>query len=271
MLGKLLKNEMKATGRTLWPIYIGILLFAFINRFFAMNSSYDNTVLYTLFERISAVAYGFLLFGLVLVSIIIIVQRFYKNLLGDEGYLMFTLPVKTSQLIFSKIIAATCWIFISTIVAEISSLIILADWSSFVEFFRLLGINWHEIVAYSTELFGVPFWLAVIEFLAIAIISTFSGLLMIYAAISFGHLFKKHRLLAAFIGFFIFSILMTFVIIFLFTIPAVLETFETLVYSESPGGIVQAVMVFLLLYSSVFGVLYYFITHRVLNRKLNLE
>ena len=33
---------------------------------------------------------------------VVTIQRFYKGLLGQEGYLMFTLPVKNWQLVFSK-------------------------------------------------------------------------------------------------------------------------------------------------------------------------
>ena len=38
------------------------------------------------------------------VSVMTIVTRFTRNLLGREGYLMHTLPVTESQLILSKLI-----------------------------------------------------------------------------------------------------------------------------------------------------------------------
>ena len=36
------------------------------------------------------------------ITLILTIQRFYKNLLTDEGYLMFTLPVSTGRLIWSQ-------------------------------------------------------------------------------------------------------------------------------------------------------------------------
>ncbi len=45
-----------------------------------------------------------------------IVLRFHKNLYSNEGYLMFTLPVKPQMLLASKTIVAFSWIIISFIV-----------------------------------------------------------------------------------------------------------------------------------------------------------
>ena len=45
-------------------------------------------VLFALFAVLAA----FALLAMLAVIVIVAVQRFYKNLLGDEGYLMFTLP-----------------------------------------------------------------------------------------------------------------------------------------------------------------------------------
>lgn len=50
-------------------------------------------------------------------TIVVTIQRFRKNLLGDEGYLMFTLPVSTSSLILSKCITALIYAVLSFIVA----------------------------------------------------------------------------------------------------------------------------------------------------------
>lgn len=42
------------------------------------------------------------LFGTVVINIV----RFYKNLVTDEGYLTFTLPVSSKQIIASKLISS---------------------------------------------------------------------------------------------------------------------------------------------------------------------
>ena len=43
---------------------------------------------------VMAIMYGMVIIAAFVITLIVIIQRFYKNLLTDEGYLMFTLPVK---------------------------------------------------------------------------------------------------------------------------------------------------------------------------------
>ena len=70
------------------------------------------------------VAYVISIVASLAVTFILIILRFYKNLMSEEGYLMFTLPVKTSQLINSKLIVSIFWCLTSILVV-ISSLLIL--------------------------------------------------------------------------------------------------------------------------------------------------
>ena len=99
MLSKLMKYEFKATGRTLLPLYGALLGFALINRIL-FRGSLDETINETfgtignIANFISVFAYGCTMAAVFVVTFFVIVQRFYKNILGDEGYLMNTLPVK---------------------------------------------------------------------------------------------------------------------------------------------------------------------------------
>ena len=69
---------------------------------------------------ISMAAYGITMAAVIIVTFIIIIQRFYKNLLCDEGYLMNTLPVSVWKNITSKLIVATVWNIVSLGVALVS-------------------------------------------------------------------------------------------------------------------------------------------------------
>ena len=44
-------------------------------------------------------------------ALVVMVSRFYRNLLKSEGYLMFTLPVSVHELIWSKLIVSLVWFF----------------------------------------------------------------------------------------------------------------------------------------------------------------
>ena len=45
----------------------------------------------------------------IFIALFIVMQRYYKNFFSDEGYLTFTLPVKTGHLLGSKVISAVLW------------------------------------------------------------------------------------------------------------------------------------------------------------------
>lgn len=53
--------------------------------------------------------------ALFVLTMIVIIQRFYKGLLCDEGYLMFTLPVKPWQLIATKWHGGACDVRLSAV------------------------------------------------------------------------------------------------------------------------------------------------------------
>jgi hypothetical protein len=71
-------------------------------------------------------------------TLIVLIQRFYKNLLGDEGYLMFTLPVQSWSHILSKLAVSMLWTVVSGGVALCSILFISSNNISTPEFYKEL-------------------------------------------------------------------------------------------------------------------------------------
>lgn len=51
--------------------------------------------------------------GLMITAVVVTIQRFYKNLLGDEGYLMFALPATPAQHLAAKLTVSVGWTFAS--------------------------------------------------------------------------------------------------------------------------------------------------------------
>ena len=115
MLKKLLKYEIRATARLFLPVFGAILLLAILNNiFFNFNDIPDFAAVLTM------MLYVILIIALFVLVYVVMIQRFYKNLLRDEGYLMFTLPVRTWQLIASKLIVSIMWLAICTFVTVLS-------------------------------------------------------------------------------------------------------------------------------------------------------
>ena len=118
---KLLKYEWKACARTCLPLYGAIILVALINHLLYSEAVPD--LLFGIPAAIMSMLYAVIFAAVFVATAVILVQRFYKSLLG-EGYLMFTLPVSVTQHIFSKAIIAVAMCFLSCLVAFLSILLL---------------------------------------------------------------------------------------------------------------------------------------------------
>ena len=103
MLGKLIKYEFKATGRTMLLLIAAVLVLAALSGMSVILLDRETSygILQAIFVLI-LIAFFACIFALGVMALAMMIERFYKNLLGSEGYLMFTLPVSTSSLIASK-------------------------------------------------------------------------------------------------------------------------------------------------------------------------
>lgn len=105
MLGKLLKNEFIATGRIMGALYAVVaVIMAYVlgSYYIAKDTATTGQMLgITVLLLISSCSF--------ILTIVVMITNFQKSLYGDQGYLSFTLPVKGSMLLISKIITSTVW------------------------------------------------------------------------------------------------------------------------------------------------------------------
>jgi len=59
--------------------------------------------------HVMVMLWSFIIFGVIIVSIIQIFQFYKENFFGDAGYLMLTLPVSRGSLLVSKVIVSMLW------------------------------------------------------------------------------------------------------------------------------------------------------------------
>ena len=198
MLKKLLKYEFMSTGRVFGLCYVGVLAAAFLLRLLgalAWDHSADHTAIEMLLPMadiaagVSSLLYGGMVAAVIVVTFVFILQRFYKNLLGGEGYLMQTLPVTPRQLIFSKLIAAIVWTVLSSIVVIFSVFVLAMTGEMFGSFISGLG----EMIRWYHEMFSMPLLLVAFEMILVGVASIASSVLQIYAAIMIGHQAAKHK------------------------------------------------------------------------------
>lgn len=209
MLGKLLKYEFKDTARIIPLFYLTVLIFA------GMTISAIQLGIDWIRELSSIIL---LLLGIVMIIItfVIIVMRFYRNLYSNEGYLMFTLPVKPQQLLASKTIAAFAWVIMSYMVF-IGALCI-----SVYGF----GVRWDDFTVLFDLLRDYGFQNLVYLLISIILISTLYLLAQIFFAITAANLpvFHKMGIASAFLVFIAINVILQIVgAIFTIFIPLSVE------------------------------------------------
>lgn len=266
MLSRLLKYEIKATGRIFLPIFLALLMFAGITRFFsAVGPEQWDTPAF-----IIMVIYIMIMAGMFVMTFIMMIQRFYKNLLTDEGYLMLTLPVKPWKHIVSKLLVSMMWIVISGIAAFISILMIALQKGDLTKISAELSALYHQAFNY----LGASLYLLSIELIIVLLIALASGILIVYASIAIGHLFNRHKLLASFGAFIVLSTLSQI----FYTLIALIHGstyFPTIHVSAgdfiSRQPLIQGLMVYGIISSVLLCAAYFTITNYILSKRLNLE
>ena len=198
MFGKLMKYEMKSLTRGLLPLYGAILAVAVINRVLMGISFDDRNGLPVI---IAMMVYFGLCVAVGVVTIMAVVQRFYKGLLCDEGYLMHTLPVRPVELVLSKLTGATVMTILSGVVGVVSVLILMSVGLNFVDFF---AVDWFG--GFRDLFRNFPSWpLAVLECLLVGLFCVTGQIAQLYAAMALGHLSNKHRVAMSFVWYLVIS------------------------------------------------------------------
>lgn len=194
MLRKLIKHEFRATARVMGPLFLIILVLA-LTANLSLHFLLDAHGFFpNLMGGLLLFAFGIGMAALVIISIVLMVERFRANLMGDEGYVMFTLPVSGHQLVWSKIIVSTVW-FIATVLVEALAMLVcffnldlLREIFSSAFFLRAL-----ETIKALVAEFGLNLPLMATELIVLALLFCTVLCLEFYAAIALGHSFANHK------------------------------------------------------------------------------
>ena len=105
MVKKLIKHEFIAYSRSLLPIELALIGIAIVLRFIQFFE--NQTTGYSILFGSAIFAFCAAIVVCLVMTFIVAIQRYYKNLFKSEGYLTLTLPVTHSQHIFTKKIDKT--------------------------------------------------------------------------------------------------------------------------------------------------------------------
>ena len=274
MLRKLMKHEFRATGRVLLPLF-GILLLAALAARFSVGFLLETDSWFlNLVGSLLTLAFFLAILAVCLMALITMVNRFRTNLLGDEGYIMFTLPASVHQQIWSKLIVSTVWFAATVLVIILACCITAFDIRFMGELWREMKNIVHAVIQYNhmdVVANGAAFAL---EALILCILGSVSFCLRAYSAMAIGFSRPNHKGLfsvAAYIGIGVVLQILGGIVISLLND----SWFHRLLLGWEPNVSVVAGMHLgmwlLILLEIIYAAVFYFLTVYFLQKHLNLE
>lgn len=222
MLKKLIKYEWKNTSKVCLMLLLavgittlmGILIFqAPMWKSLTSDVGGSDTMgelVLNLVSLCSIFLYVILLVGAIYAVFIYLIVRFYKSMYKSEGYLLHTLPVTKHQILISKILVSTLWVYLVYIAMIVSvGIFLLAMMCSvtgesvtsvirhFSDFYNEADILFWRLGLSSNIGFSV-FWVLAFFNMLLSIPST---LIILFGATSLGQLASKNRVLMAVVSY----------------------------------------------------------------------
>lgn len=274
MLRKLIKYEFRATARVMLPLYLVTIVLALLTRGASLWT--QQVTFYGLGESVLGLLAGLIVIGFILalvatfvVAVVLAVVRFRNNLLTDEGYVMFTLPVSPHSLVCAKLIVSAVW-FLGAVVIDVVALVsLVAD----VAMFQEMGRVFQEVVDNLTAYYLGNGVLFLVELVVLFLVGCAVTCLTFYTPLAIGHSFAQHKMLLSVAFFFAIVVVMNLVsgTAMIAGLPALDHLSFWASGNLSPEGLVHGMMWGLIAVEAVYGVVLYCITIRMLHRHLNLE
>lgn len=272
MLKKLLKYEFAATGRYLLPL-LGVLIMMSIAAGLSIRllGSDRSSRVAAVFAAIFVVLFFLSVMALAAMTLVVVVYRFYKNLLCSEGYLMHTLPVNVHLLIWSKLIVAVFWFAVTSVFiygclfgvafrAEVWTQVLSELRALFERLSAAYGIGAFELLS------------VVIELCVLLLLGSVSSCLLFYASLAIGHSLARNKLLASlgvFLGFGLLSQVLTMLLAVITGYS--LSGFVTVLNLETIAQFGHALLIGGIALNAAYCIVLYILTARTLGRHLNLE
>ena len=281
MIRKLLKYDFKEMMRIWWIGAVITLILSFVGSYCAPIFNDMKKYREEVYEMalIFLIVIGLALLVFFITSMIIVFARFYRNFFSDECYLTFTLPVKKSSLLNSKIISGTILTVVTSLLIAVETYIIFKDmvvtqgitirkWS-FAALVKELFYLMFDICE-GREIYAIIYY---IEILIIALASTVFSLLLLYCCITLGSTVVKKAKVVVSVAIYwgVTSLLSTVNMVFmLMVLPSIAEAFfELKLETRYPVAALALLIAFVFI--TIGATILYIIQYKMIDRKLNLS
>ena len=268
MLGKLIKYDFRSCWRKFWPFWLAILVMSLLCGIgYRLEARLHDNVMRLLSGGLPFILLFFICSATLLVAIVYICRQFFTGLLGDPGYLMFTIPARTWQLISSKAIVALLLELLSLAAGMLGAglFILIGKWEEMKVFFGDIAeaVRDHSLPQIPGDVIGfflLLFLLALVFFLSVN--------LHVYASISIGHLARKNRVLLSVASYVGIGFLMTVIGILL----GEMGIWANVVHALQVGALEANAAVGTLILGLIIECgIYFLVSHEILQHHLNLE
>lgn len=262
MLTKLFKYDMKFLGKFMIPFLAITIITSCLSRIMLeMSSSYFVfKILYWTFVIIA----NTLIINSIFQIVIRIIMRFKSQLYGDESYLIHTLPVKRSDIVLSKIVSGSLWIFITLLVAFLCIYIeyMLGNMTNIMNGVKMFATTYQMNVGWMIVLF-IMYILFIVEWF----------LCMLLFSIELGHRKSERKGLWSFFYaciFFVATVLINLIGVFGFSLfnPEMLTVFKT---NEMPATVLQPFFITFVILYFIYMIVYFILSLRGINKHLNVD
>lgn len=202
MLGKIIKYDIQSTWRRFAAVYLSILLGVLIVPFILNNVNNPFINMTAIFFAVATV----------IATAVVMVSNLFRiysvNVFSKQGYLTMTLPVTSSQLVFSKLLVSSMWIALTGIVSIIAMLLYTTTTVPNA-FGEISGAIQKIIPSLGSQGVGAAVLLILVMFMSIV-----KEISKLFLACSIAHLkeLNRFRVLAGIASYFILSWLETFVV-----------------------------------------------------------
>lgn len=270
MLGKLIKNEFKANLHSIGMIYVvaivavGLMALAYLAKVTWISA----------LATIVLIAAGAIA---IIVTFFCVVLNYQKTLFGNQGYLSFTLPVTSGQLLAAKTITSFCWMLLSYVVAI----------AIFIGVYLYATAMVGDDVKAAFELLrvfveGIPSGATIKKVVILAALVVFIRIVLLIAQLYFAITLSNTRIMQKFGGF---STVIIFFVIFIFMsvvsllltqyVPLSLVVTSTGLYYSTAVSMSEPVAMSFGLVGTLFNLVgcavLFFLTATLMNTKVNIK
>lgn len=209
MLLKLIKYENRSMSRILIPVYAFVLLVSAVNRI-SLDFCQKDSAIILVFDFL----FSFTCLVAIVIFFIVCIHRFISNFVGSEGYLMFTLPTSTYNLVISKILCTILWAIFGIADFIVALLIVSLNKSNGLTLKLLVDTlkDTIDYLYYNIEQIGQnPKFVLTMTFIYIVLYVLFF-IIHIYMSIAIATQFPRHKIVFGLIYYFSYFLIFNFIV-----------------------------------------------------------